>query len=396
MNQDTSLLDLLPEGILRDYVALWVPTTDAPLIYHIGGALAVVSTLLGKRIYLPYGGIPLYPNLWVLILGPSSSFRKSTIVGKAQATIGDFEPTAIFPEDFSRERFLEHLSEHPQGLLVSSEFGNMLALFSRDYMTGTKEMLSHLYDSPPKYTRVVKDRTLEIDNPVISFFAASQTDWFQNKVHESDMRGGFLARFVFISASAKPESIAFPPEPDAQAKDTLYAGLKSLAEVNGAVELEATARLRYEKWFRAHDKELDVDPKKGTLSPFWARLSSIALKLAMIFQVARDQTLLITDDTMNRALQMTDRLKPSLREVMKAMVFSKEMRQRQEVLDAIHEAGTSGITRRDLLRKLSLLLEDLKPLIDSLKEEGAIREVASQRSTRYFAHSGEDEFAQAA
>jgi hypothetical protein len=54
MRKETDLREFLPEGVLRDYVNLWTPTTDAPSIYHVAGALGVVATLLANRVYLPY------------------------------------------------------------------------------------------------------------------------------------------------------------------------------------------------------------------------------------------------------------------------------------------------------------------------------------------------------
>src|SRR6187399_1467737 len=73
-----------PIGILRDYEDYWLPTSDAPRVYQVACAMSTLSTVVSNRIWLPFGGQHIYCNLWILILGPSSFYRKSTCIGKAK------------------------------------------------------------------------------------------------------------------------------------------------------------------------------------------------------------------------------------------------------------------------------------------------------------------------
>src|SRR4051812_29889591 len=45
-----------PAGILADYEKLWLPTSDAPRVYHVACSLAVVAAAVENRAYLPFGG----------------------------------------------------------------------------------------------------------------------------------------------------------------------------------------------------------------------------------------------------------------------------------------------------------------------------------------------------
>jgi hypothetical protein len=62
------------------YEQYWTPTTDAPREYLVACGLVTVGTVLSHRVYLPFGGDRIYPNLWVVLLGPSSTYRKTTTV----------------------------------------------------------------------------------------------------------------------------------------------------------------------------------------------------------------------------------------------------------------------------------------------------------------------------
>ena len=370
---DEALRDLLPEGVIRDYLDYWSPTTDAPLIYHVAGALATVAGVVGNSIFLPFGGQPIYPNLWLLILGLSSLFRKSTCVAKARATLQKVDPDRLLPNEFTRESLVRELTVRPQGVLTVSEFSGMLRYLSRDYMAGTKEMLADLYDCPESYSRLVGEQRYVVRQPCISILGASQTSWFLEKVNEGDIRGGFLARFIYLPAYSKSRSVAIPPEPDPARQRTLVSDLQALRAEQGAIELGPGVREGYERWIGDYETEMVKSEQVELLSPFWTRLSVITLKLAMLMQVARDGSLLVTRDTLDRAIRLTQVFKVALdRLFTEDLAFTRDMQNRQKVLRLIKRRGATGIAERDLLRSSNLLKKDLTPILDTLRAEEQI------------------------
>jgi hypothetical protein len=378
-----------PPGLLRDYEELWEPTTDAPRVYHIACALSVVATVLEHRVWLPFGGDRIFPNLWILLLGPSSFYRKSTCISKARKTIGNvFAPSSdddarspILPDEFSRESLLKHLSQRGQGILTYSEFSGALAAFGRDYMSGTKETLADLYDGPERYTRLVGGQTYTINNACLGILGASQTDWFLEKLRAGDVRGGFLARFSFWPATYKPRFLALPSEPSPAIKTKLTRGLQQLRAVKGPITVPADVLTDYTAWVQRHERELDGVARAGDLSPFWSRLSIMVWKFAIVIQTSRDFSTILTTDTLRRAIALVEFLKASLRFLFEEeFAFGKDMQARQKVLRLI-ASRPAGITHRDLLRASSLLSRDLAPVLDTLKAE----ERVVMHDKRYFA-----------
>jgi hypothetical protein len=367
-----------PTGTLRLYEDYHLPTTDAPREYNIACGLAVHAALIGNNLHLPFGGQALRLNLWSLILGPSSDFRKSTTISQGRRTIrrlydGQTDAAPLLPDEFSREALLKRLADRPQGLLTYSEFSGALATFARDYMSGTKETLADLYDGPATYERTIGAQTFTIRDACVSILAASQTEWFLEKLKAGDVRGGFLARFMFWPAFVKKYTLALPPEPDARIGSALVAGLNEVRQVKGAVELPADVRRAYERWLLSHEKELRGIERVADLSPFWCRLSVTTLKLAAILQVAHNRERAVTRDSLDRAIGLTEYLKASLRYLFaEEFAFSKPMQDRQRVLRYIRDHA--GCKRRDILRNCNLILKDLWPVIGSLKEEGRITE----------------------
>jgi hypothetical protein len=369
------------DSVLMLYEAHWTPTTDAPREYLVPSGLAVIGTVLGTRAYLPFGGDRIMPNLWQIILGPSSTYRKSTTVKQARRTLtrlSEGQPHALlFPDEFSKEALVAHLAESPQGLLTYSEFSGALAGFSRDYMSGTKELLADLYDSPPKYERLVGKTHITATNVCLSILAASQTDWLLEKLKESDVRGGFMARFTYWPAFTKRRFLAIPPEPDAKIGRELVKRLNALRQLEGPLVLPSSVQDRYTAWLRQHEQDLDALPRAGQLGPFWSRLGMTTLKLALILHVSTAGTLRMDDAALDSAIGLAEFLKRALAHLFEEEIaFTADMRNRQKVLQAIRRHP--GIAFRDLSRSCSLLKRSLDAVLETVLAEGLV-EVREKR-----------------
>jgi hypothetical protein len=144
------------DGWLHDYLRAVTPLTDAPVEFHLVSGLCALAAAVGNRLWTVSWGQSVYPHLWVVLVAPSSFWRKSTSINQAEALLREASPTSVYPSDFSREKFLRILAEQPGGVLTLKEFGGFLATLGRDYMGGMKENLTELYDGPDVFTRALQ------------------------------------------------------------------------------------------------------------------------------------------------------------------------------------------------------------------------------------------------
>ena len=361
---------------LQHFELYWTPLTDAPREYLIPAGLSTIGTVIANRVYIPFGGDRIYGNTWTVLLGPSSTYRKSTVVKFARRTLSrltEGQPQHyVFPDEFSKEALVGRLAEQAQGLLTYREFSGALAGFSRDYMNGTKELLADLYDCPETYERIVGGKTITATNVCLSILAASQTDWLLEKVHENDLRGGFLARFTFWPAFYKRRFLAIPPEPDTAVGNELIRHLNAIRRLEGAMGLPADVRDHYATWLQAHERQLDSLPRAGQLGPFWSRMGITTLKLALVLHVSTAGNLLMTDAALDAAIGLTEYLKLALAKLFEEEIaFTPAMKDRQKVLRLI--TNRSGLSSRDLLRASSLTKKQLDPVLETLLWEGTVR-----------------------
>jgi len=125
--------------------------TDASWDYiHAGGLTALSTIALGRRTIDRGSGVK--PYIFVMITGPSSAKRKTTIVRHVVDLVNEVEPDRIGPNDFTPEYLVAYIRDRPGGkkvnnrlLLPIKEFGTILAQ-QRSYAATLAPMMCDLYD----------------------------------------------------------------------------------------------------------------------------------------------------------------------------------------------------------------------------------------------------------
>jgi hypothetical protein len=375
-------------GLLKDYLDFATPLTDAPLVYHLFCGLVTIAVSLGNRVYLPFGAVNIYPNLYVCLLGSSSFCRKTYSMSIARNILENFDGTFILAEEFSPERLFERLSKTPQGLILWSEFGGALQNFERSYMLGTKEFLTDLFDCRPKYRRELKNTEYVIENPCVSILAASTASWLSSRIKEDDVRGGFFPRFLFIPETKKDKRLDIPPLPDKQLQDSIARDLARLRRLSGRVTLDRV-RAGYREWIFGHEDQLKGQSKAGVLGGFWTRLSIYTLKFAMLYQVSMDGSLEITSEAMSKAIYLTEFLKTSLVKLFDyEFQFTKAGKDKVKVLQLIEREP--GIVHGRLLQNSNLKAKELKEVLDTLFQEERIHAESVNKKKCYYPKKEEE------
>ena len=365
-------------GWLHDYVRFAQTLTDAPTIFHLFSGLTTLGAALSRRAYCPgFGGRPVYPNLWTVLVAPSSAYRKSTAVNIARDLLSE-SGTKVYPDDFSKELLVDILQDSPRGCFVWGEFGNTLAQFDRDYMAGIKDLLADLYDCPNTYERRLRDKTLLVEDPCVSLLGATNTDWMLDKKNiRNDLRGGFLARILFVPHTERDYTLDVPGEVDVAARERLLGFLRDIrdrAVMEFSIDRLGGLRreLKEELEAAAKDSEYFVE-----LSAAFTRYQVIALKIALILAVSTGRwNGDIPIECMEQAIYVIRLLRTSIVELLQAVPLNKDDALLVELLvkaRQLHLQGSVWVTRRDLCRVTHRQIATLAPALASLVESGRMR-----------------------
>jgi len=293
----------------------------------------------------------------MVLLAGSSFLRKSTSLTIGKDLLRQTFTEMAMPEHITLEKMLDVLEKNPTSCFFPMEFASFISMTERSYNEGMMSVITELFDNPSDYRRSTKgggDRVVK--EPFMSILTASTFDWFGKKVKQSDIYGGFLARFIFIPAHKKNKFMAFPPERDPRKISELKNSLGAIAAIKGKVIFNDDCKRLYSIWLKEHEDQLINHPKVGLLSGFMTRLAIYALKFSLIYHFAESKSLTITPQSIYRGILAVEYLKADLFKLADE-TFSTPLD--RELLKALKHIGKDGgITMRDFYRVMSITKKD--------------------------------------
>ena len=65
---------------INTYLA-YTDNTEPPHLYKEWVAVSVIASALQRKVFLEWGPMTFYPNMYIILCGPSGKARKSTAMG---------------------------------------------------------------------------------------------------------------------------------------------------------------------------------------------------------------------------------------------------------------------------------------------------------------------------
>lgn len=379
-------IDYLPEGFLKDYVTFAEPLTEAPIQYHIATALAMVSTVLGRNVYLSEGATDYYPNLYILVIGESGITRKSTAIGLLYKFLPKLNPDYILGATMSPEALLEAFKRSYCHIILYDELKYLIVNEEKSYGKGLIALFTSLWANPPTYrvdTKNIKIDERIIENPTLNILAASTPDWLQ--VKEADILGGSMGRFLPICSSNTTKRLAIRPEMDEVVLNTLFNKLKIIQGLNGKYIWQDEAQETFKGLYNEIYDDFQKEPNKALIQPYWARIDTHIRKLAIIFDACSlEPTFNITKDNLMRAWGIMELITGYYKEMLGGITYSVIGKKEKQLLDMVEESGLEGLEHSVALQHLhGVDAKTMRGLVETLLEKELIilREVKKSRKT---------------
>lgn len=298
-SDDLKLIKTLGEGFLEHYVAYASAHTDAPIEYHLGCGFGLMSSVVGRRAIEPL--FRSYPNLWILLLGPTTIFRKTTSLRIANRLLRKFAPESLIASDFSPQSLLGAVAEQQGGPAVffrDETSGLFRAITRHGYMAGMSEILIKLFDGDP-CSRKLRKEEINVEAPYLVWFGGAVTEKLLGAVGEEEIFSGLMVRFILINPLGKGpfKPLTYASSEEAWQEEDLLSrlsGIKdklqtpwSLALGNGFFQgdepyyfvLRQEALKRFNHYIRKLEGEALGDPIVEKIN---SRTGPLALKLMML------------------------------------------------------------------------------------------------------------------
>src|SRR3954464_12186530 len=120
---------LLPNWI-QAYLA-YTAESESPEEYHKWVAISVIAGALRRRVFFPMGYFQLYPNQYIVMVGPPGRCKKSTAMRIGRALLGAVPDLKFTTDSVTRERLIQDLTQahsdgHSSMTAYSSELATLL------------------------------------------------------------------------------------------------------------------------------------------------------------------------------------------------------------------------------------------------------------------------------
>lgn len=276
---------------------------------------------------MTYNGERLYPNLFVLLVGPPR-IGKSTAVKRAKRFMDKIKEIKVAPDSLTKEQLYVVLEKtgnslHTTGIpgvsglyshaslnITNSEFGVMISKEDKQFMLA----LCKLYDCEDSFKHEVKTgQSSHVVNVFLNMIGAATLVGLRDILPEAAFQTGFAARLNLVYASEKrgshtptlgeEENSAITPE-DNDLYKALLRDLSSINNLGGPFSFAPAARKTFFSWLNG-----GMNPKVDHMqfASYNDARDINLLKLCMINSGARGNDMLISEEDFALAKDMMER-----------------------------------------------------------------------------------------
>jgi len=350
--------------------------SESPPVFHLATLFQTVACLVGRSRYIVQGEDNIYPNVYTLVVAPSSLHKKTSAIRLLKQNLNRLQAMKGFIGQVGSPEGLFGALQENGGSAVCfySEAGQLLAqAVSKKYMGDILEMLNDLYDCPDFYRKRLSSGSKTANNVCFNLIGASQLDSLTKHVRESDLLSGFLPRFAVVFDDRLQPHMVRRPAPDMKLQNKIVSHLNEILKAcqePTAMDLTRDAWEYFESW--GNDKYMQAVVAPPQIQPMYGRLETHALKFCIIIHLTRypEETEIDTTSTM-AACDYADFILTSYRRlVMEELTFTVNEQKLKKVADFIK--NSEEISHRDVCNFTRYRKRELDELLQTLVEMGKI------------------------
>lgn len=378
----------------------YVDKTESPTNYHIWTCLSIIGAAMQRRCYLQWGLKIFYPNLYVVLIGPSGC-RKGTAMTIGKDLIKQVNGINVTSESVTREALIRDMREGVNQYVDPTDgqlryhssisvFSEELSVFLGQQNTKFLADLTDWFDCPDDWTyRTKGSGTDKIVGICPNILGATAADWLKSILPSEAFGGGFTSRIIFVVEEEKRQLISnpqIPPEILAM-REGLISDLQQIALMAGPFVFHEETMQFYEQWYINQAKVPAIkDPLFGG---YCERRATHLLKLSMVVSASRSNSRIIYKEDLQRALALLENIEPKMPRTFQGLGKAKYSEMTANIYDYIQRHGRA--TSSELLNKFHLDLDEysLKIIMGTLSARRVVKvEYAASVGEYYYSYLG--------
>lgn len=294
----------------------YVDNSEPPFMFHLWSAIAVISSVLKRKCYLEWGSLTFYPNMYIVLVGPPAT-RKGTAMNFARPFLENLQ-IKMAAEAITREALIKALLEsfsdssqldgkmymHSSLVIWSQELTVFLGHQNFQLMSD----LTDWYDCRNTWTYRTKNMgTDDIIGVYVTLYGGTTPDLIRSALPLDAIGGGLTSRIVFISEQYKGKIIGYPGFSEEQMAllKPLQNDLARIHNLHGKFVVTKNFLDYWLEWYPAQERHPPFDDPK--FAGYIERRANHVMKLSMIVNASRTDTMTISLKDLERAIQILEK-----------------------------------------------------------------------------------------
>ena len=361
----------------------YTENTESPLTYHTWAGLSVIAGALQRRVYLKWGlGQVIYPNLYIVLIGPSGRTRKGVSIGIAKDFLKSVPTISVAPESSSgrqamilaMKRALGNFNDPTDGKVkfhcALTAFSEELSVFLGQGDIAYLSNLTDWYDSKDDWEYETVGRGKDsLQGLCLNLLGGTAPDWIQSMIPQEALGGGFTSRIIFVVEERKrkivPEHTISEREKDLGEK--LLRDLERISQLSGEFIFTPEGKEKYVAWYIKQDGELSAGKpaiQDTRFAGYCERRATHLRKLMMICSASRCDDLRIRAEDFDKAMSLLQVVELNMHKTFGGLGKARYSGETTEVQEFIKAMGTT--TRRAVTNRF---IRDIDPATLSMVEQ---------------------------
>jgi hypothetical protein len=309
----------LPKREMEDWLNGWMQfneNSEPPRMYHLWCAISVIGSALQRKCKLNWGTLTFYPNMYIVLVGPSGKCRKGTAMGPALSILEELNVN-LAAESITREALIRELknanySDPDPSMQTLGAQHSSLTIFAPELTVflgyHNHQLLSDLtdwYDCRNKWTYRTKNMgTDKIVGVYVNLIGATTPDLIRTTMPLDAIGGGLTSRMIFVyeNKKYKTEPCPFLSNEDLLLRKKLFSDLEQIAQLRGEFTVTENFLARWIEWYTAQESNPPFDD--SMFAGYIERRPNHVMKLSMIVNASRTNEMKITRGDLNRAIKI--------------------------------------------------------------------------------------------
>lgn len=412
-----------PQGMIESYMTYAIKQ-ESPNDFHLWTLISTIACALGRNVYVDMGMWPIYPNMYIVLVGESAITHKSTAIKMGMKPLRDAIPDINMLGDYmTAAAFTSALAQMNEnggdavGIIEGSELSVLLDNSKKDDVFIKR--LTDFWDSPDhrKFTTIGRGEE-KITNVCINLLGGSTPKWLRSSIPEESLEGGFFSRLILVHRPPKGEKNS-RLRMSATQREAIEFVKHDLAAIHrgmrGEFALDPAADQFFDQWYHEHNHP---EKAESFMRGYYGRKGDFLLKVAMCLSASRNDEMRISYEDISLALSLLNENEKYSKQLVRYMGTTEQgakyalvvnhirrniinvpppgavITQLQLRSDDYPKVTVAGISHSDLLRKLGYKMrkDEIDMVIQSLQDSGDVKTVRlGKRNAAHYQWIGEDD-----